>query len=469
MESNKIETFLAKKVESWIVLLIVFLGILLLLAYGTAVHYTVKGGSKLGRAGDIVSSFSGAIMSLNAGGQTDYISPAPKIPRPENLFKSVELPSGDVEAPLRYWVAEYEFQPMAVLVRTNDAGAEILMILDEKRQPVRSFPVSAESLGGKYDALMGVSETQMLSDGTIIVFPHAGDGLYRKDLCGNVIWKQHGLYHHHYSIADGKLYVLGLPKADISSKEQSLWNSSDILNIIDLETGKIDKSIRIEEIAMKNSHKFDPLQLSKWQARVNENGVLDPDYLHLNKVQVLDEKLADQYPDFNAGDLLVSSRWLNLLMILDPKSLEISWFSHGYTQMQHDPDFIGDNKIVVFNNQFSGNKVSLRDKSNFLAISEHDFSTNKWQQTYNAEKEGGYTRFGGSLDVGRSGDIVIAITLQGRYLELSPEKQPIFELINFKDEESVFWVKHAEYLTPQQYETVKNLRCSGEVGNGLKT
>lgn len=101
MEFNKIETFLAQKVESWIVLVIVFFGRLLLLSYRTVVHYTVKRGSKLGRAGEVVNTFSGAILSLNAGGQTDYTSPAPKIPRADDLFKSVELPAWGVEAPLR--------------------------------------------------------------------------------------------------------------------------------------------------------------------------------------------------------------------------------------------------------------------------------------------------------------------------------------------------------------------------------
>jgi hypothetical protein len=65
------------------------------------------------------------------------------------------------------------------------------------------------------------------------------------------------------------------------------------------------------------------------------------DPTHLNKVEPLDPSVADEYPLFEAGDLLVSLRHPSLVFVFDPASGTVKWHASHPFIYQHDPDFIG--------------------------------------------------------------------------------------------------------------------------------
>ena len=68
----------------------------------------------------------------------------------------------------------------------------------------------------------------------------------------------------------------------------------------------------------------------------------------------LPTRLADQYPLFEAGDLVVSLYQLNLVFVFDPETKKVKWSRITPLVHQHDPDFIGDGLISVFNNNADG-------------------------------------------------------------------------------------------------------------------
>ncbi|PSQ84762.1 MAG: hypothetical protein BRD40_00840, partial [Bacteroidetes bacterium QS_1_65_9] len=63
---------------------------------------------------------------------------------------------------------------------------------------------------------------------------------------------------------------------------------------------------------------------------------------HINDVEPLPPDLADAYPLFDAGDLVVSVKRLHLVFVFDPDSMTVKWHASDPFVAQHDPDFIGD-------------------------------------------------------------------------------------------------------------------------------
>ncbi len=70
---------------------------------------------------------------------------------------------------------------------------------------------------------------------------------------------------------------------------------------------------------------------------------------HFNKVDVLDPERAADYPGFEAGDMLISLRELNLVVVFRPSEARILWWRHGLFAAQHDASFI-EGQIEIFDN-----------------------------------------------------------------------------------------------------------------------
>ena len=70
------------------------------------------------------------------------------------------------------------------------------------------------------------------------------------------------------------------------------------------------------------------------------------------------------------GDLLVSLRTPSLVFVVDPTSLEVKWTASTPFLHQHDPDFVGDGWIGVFdNNQDPTPRGTMLGGSRIVALS----------------------------------------------------------------------------------------------------
>ncbi len=183
----------------------------------------------------------------------------------------------------------------------------------------------------------------------------AGNSLVNVNSCGGFDWSVDSRYtFHHYLNNDG------------DHRRPAFWvlDATDLVNI-DRASGRIRERISLGEIVNANPDlpifesrlkgtrperweygeaRFEPLGRTHSEV---ENADADP--FHTNDV---DEYLGPEDGLFEVGDLLLSFRSLNLLVVVRPATRRIVWYAYGMTSRQHDPDFVSSDSIVVYDNNF---------------------------------------------------------------------------------------------------------------------
>ena len=143
-----------------------------------------------------------------------------------------------------------------------------------------------------------------------------------------------------------------------------------------IQNGKMTKKIHLMDIVKANKDlgvfegRFKTIlskkrfrgDIRRWQyknifkeLKVEDVTFFDP--FHQNDVDVLTLDKEQYYPKFTRGDLLLSFRSLNIIMVIDPKSLRMKWYHFGGFSRQHDPDWSSHGGITLYDNQ-SHNKFS---------------------------------------------------------------------------------------------------------------
>jgi hypothetical protein len=150
--------------------------------------------------------------------------------------------------------------------------------------------------------------------------------------------------------------------------------------------------------------------------------------------------MADAYPLFEAGDLLVSLRVLSLVFVFDPDTKEVKWHSSDPFIYQHDPDFVGDGWIGVFDNNYDLTAYNSSDRGTMLGgnriiyLQPHTDSTNVRFPTQHSESL--YTRVRGKWQELENGNMLLTEAVAGRAVEVDSSGQSVWEWIHRPTDDS---------------------------------
>lgn len=289
----------------------------------------------------------------------------------------------------------------------------------------RSYPVGAH----------------LFDNGDILVSYHgvgtfpSAMGLAKFDKDSKLLWKRADYYHHWFSVGpDDKIYIpdlemgtspLRVPDHDKVITCEEVRFPHDSIAILDRNGNKIREIDTLSAIV--NSDLAGLINSNKEERRVVET--CDP--THLNDVQILSQSMADQYPRFKAGDLLVSFRSLNMIGVIDPKTERFKWHFVGPSHRQHSPRFAGNNRIIMFDNY--GGPLS-RGTSRVVSVDVGQDAYGTLFPADNAElpKAPFMSSTAGYIDVSESGDrILVSFTHQGLVWEIdSKSGEILWEFIN---------------------------------------
>lgn len=301
--------------------------------------------------------------------------------------------------------------------------------------PVDFFKLFPERSKYKFDGL--VHGDHLYPNGDLLMVVD-GVGVARIGRCGELIWKTKTGSHHALDIDDEG--VIWTPK---SSK---LYDDGRFAK----EPVRVDRIARIDP---KTGEQIEAIEIAKILTDAGLEGVVMSnelqlnDILHVNDVEILKRSMASAFPMFEAGDIMVSARNANLILVLDGKTRAVKWWRSGPMHRQHDPDFQPNGEITVFDNRTAGEatpKNLYRGRSKGSRIIAIDPSTYGYRELYASNEHNSfYSEYRGKHQVLDNGNILVTESAAGRVFEATPDGKIAWTILSRYDDRSVGWVMSA--------------------------
>lgn len=244
---------------------------------------------------------------------------------------------------------------------------------------------------------------------------YEGLGIVKLDARSNVLWSRRGGFHHDLQVMDdGRIWVLDRDGKVIPRINPEEGILEDFVTVLD-PRGEVVKRFSILEA-------FERSRFAGLLGRMERAG----DVFHTNTLEVLDGRFADRDPAFRKGNVLLSVLKLDTLAVLDPDrgdGGEIVWARTGSWRRQHQPTFLDDGNLLMFDN-----RGPVGDRSRVIEV---EPSTGKvvWQY-------GGtpgvdlFSKTLGSCQRLPNGNTLITESENGRALEVTRDGRVVWELHN---------------------------------------
>ena len=307
----------------------------------------------------------------------------------------------------------------------------------------------------------------ILPDGSVVfVFEYMG--LVKLDRCGRLVWKVAEPVHHSVEQAEaggywvpGRNYVLEEATARYPPFSVPYFEDT-ILRIS--EDGEVLEERSLVELFYQNGMEA---SVTASYGSASEQR-MDGEILHLNKVAELETGMATDFPMFAAGDLLLSVRELNMILVADPGLQRVKWWRVGPWIRQHDPEFKAGGLISVFNNNaykpvFGPENPFMKSLSHITHISniiEIDPATDEHRRVYGGVKaQELLSVIRGKHEVTERGGLLITEFEGGRVLETDAAGRTIWLYINRYDADEVAEITEAR-IYPADYFAVSDWSCA---------
>jgi hypothetical protein len=259
-----------------------------------------------------------------------------------------------------------------------------------------------------------------------------GYGLVKLDKDSRVLWKYAEKCHHDVDVAeDGTIYALVNEIVERVPPALAYVPTPCIVDCVDVlgPQGQRIKRIPLLEAFLESPYaalfgKLERAGTARGTASAGSgmalytDDVQRRDVLHTNAVKVLRRKLAPKFPLFKAGQLLVSARQLDAIAVLDPDSGKVVWAAHGPWRAQHDPSFLDNGHLLLFDNLFSerGSRVL-----------EYDPQTQAFPWVYPGEKGKPFlSELRGMCQRLPNGNTLIVNSQAGEAFEVTPDREVVW-------------------------------------------
>lgn len=293
------------------------------------------------------------------------------------------------------------------------------ILLDPESKVVHTWKLSTDHLpkSTRPDLLKNMYGLALLPDGSVIyTMGEDGGGIVKVDACGEVLWNLEGLFHHTISMSENNEYFWSWEGVHTATYPKLIKASS--------KTGEIVETIDMKDVMLQNEF----IHIFNARKHAKTNGDIF-DVSHANDIDELSDSQAQQFPDFNAGDLLLSYRNLNLIFVLDPDTLDIKWWRAGATDHQHDADW-ENGAITSFSNNMTG---ARKGHSDIVRI---DVDTGKPSTIVDGKDHSIFSIINARQNKTEFDTRIITSSTQGWALEVDENDTLVFSFINTYDDET---------------------------------
>ncbi|MDZ7722537.1 MAG: arylsulfotransferase family protein [candidate division KSB1 bacterium] len=262
-------------------------------------------------------------------------------------------------------------------------------------------------------------------------------GLIKLNSASENIWTLHMPVHHAVTVdKDKSIWTISRNKINdtkdwIPFATQPYWN--DLIVHISPE-GEIIESFSVLDIIFDNQ--YEGILYGGHPARP---AIHHEDPLHVNDVRIMTQEQAGYFKNVNPGDLIISMRTINTVMIVDRHSHSILWTITGPFLRQHSPRISATGSLLVFDNRTARGQTGgaaryltdpqALDYSRLLSI---DLKSRvvEWQYQGTVEHPF-YTSIQGWLEELDNGDILAVESEGGRIFQIDLKTDKIvWEYIN---------------------------------------
>ena len=444
--------------------------------------------------GRLVSVVSGALLLLGLAFAFGVYTAAKRTPLFETLDEAKEIakqavrdPAGLLDPRPDHWVEPRRFAGDGVVVnRLADAGGDLVLLqgffdggleirlIRRDGEPVRRWPLHGPTLMEGVTHIRNVPSTEWhfdthgavaLPDGSI-VFNLDYVGLFKMNKCGEVVWRLAGPAHHSVDLnADGTFWVSGARSHfEGDPSPHPLFKppfAEDILLKVSAE-GEILEEVSLLESFVASGE----LGLLTLTGRAGPTLIptvrydFDQELFHLNDIEELPAALAGGFPSFEAGDLLISLRNRNLVMVLDHETRLIKWWHIGGWIRQHDPDWVAGGIISVFDN--NRDETADGEVLGGSRIVEIDPETRALRVVYgDGEGERFHSTRRGKHQRLANGNLLVTDAEFGRAVEVDGGNRVVWEYVNGYDENHTARISEAAVYGAGYFE-VQDWSCPGD-------
>jgi hypothetical protein len=295
------------------------------------------------------------------------------------------------------------------------------------------FPDSIDRRGNP--ALKTLHGTYLFPNGDVLVNVEYV-GTARLDACGEMRWRlPEGTHHSIARAEDGSFWIPGMSRTPQTGSERHPDGFPGIDGLVWLdqllrvsERGEAIDRINVLDLLYANGLERNIFKAYKPHRLPGVGKGVGKDVTHLNDIEPLSASMADEYPLFEAGDLLVSLRYLNLVFVVDPRTETVKWHTTSDLIQQHDPDFIGGGWVGIFdNNRDYSRRGTTLGGSRIVAVQPHTGSTEVRFPT--AQSEPLYTGARGKWQQLPNGNMLLTESMAGRVVEVTPDGRTAWEWV----------------------------------------
>ncbi len=240
----------------------------------------------------------------------------------------------------------------------------------------------------------------------------AGYGLIKVDASSELIWARPITAHHDLDISpDGNIYLLTREAHLVPRINSEKPISEDFISILD-ENGNEKSRFSVLEALEKSEF------AEVWQSSLKKQG----DIFHTNSLEVLTGRIADRLPPFRKGNLLISSRVLDMIAVIDPDEEVVVWLHRGSYRNQHDPKILESGRMLLFDN------TGLGDESRVMEYNPDGMDV-VWEYR-GSRRHPFFTATCGTAQRLPNGNTLITESDNGRVLEVTPAGKIAWEFYN---------------------------------------
>ncbi len=301
------------------------------------------------------------------------------------------------------------------LYNSGHAAEAVLMdhdgqVLHRWRYPLRRLwpDLAADPANAKLEYWRRV---RLFPNGDLLAI-YEGFGIVKLDARSNVLWSHRGGIHHDLDVLpSGEIWVLDREGKLIPRIHPEKGVLEDFVTVLGAG-GRLLRRISILESFERSRH-------ASLLSRMMHEG----DIFHTNTLEVLDGRFAAQHPAFRRGNVLISVLKLDALAILDPDREEIVWARTGSWRRQHQPTFLADGRLLLFDNTGPG-----RDRSRVIELDPLSGDT-AWQFGGTPETDF-FSKTLGSCQRLSNGNTLITESENGRAFEVTRAGRVVWEFNN---------------------------------------